>query len=86
MVLSFSRAVSQLIMRVNKPTFAYKLAQLYSKNPKREPCHIIIKTTTKKKTVNNLTIEVWWWWWWRRRKAIEMWCHGLPNLYKRATF
>ena len=87
MVLSFSRAVSQLIMRVIKPTFAYKLAQLYSKNPKREPCHIIIKTTTKKKTVNNLTIEVWWWWWWRRRrKAIEMWFHGLPNLYKRATF
>ena len=26
MVLSFARALSQLIMRVNKPTFAYKLA------------------------------------------------------------
>ena len=26
----------------------------------------------------------WWWWWWWRRKAIEMWFHGLPNLYKRA--
>ena len=31
------RAVSQLIMRINKPTFAHKLAQLYSKNPKGEP-------------------------------------------------
>ena len=28
---------------------------------------------------------MWWWWWWRR-KAIEMWFHGLPNLYKRAKF
>ena len=84
MVLSFSRAVSLLIMRVIKPTFAFKLAQLYSKNPKREPWHITIKITTKKKkTVNKLTIEMWRWW---RRKAIEMWFHGLPNLYKRTTF
>ena len=28
---------------------------------------------------------LWWWWWWRS-KAIEMWFHGLPNLYKRSTF
>ena len=59
MALSFSHVVSQLIKRVNKPTFAYKLAQVDSKNPKREPGHIIIKTTTKKKTVNNLTTEMW---------------------------
>ena len=29
---------------------------------------------------------MWWWWWWWRSKAIEMWFHGLPNLYKRTTF
>ena len=29
---------------------------------------------------------MWWWWWWWWRKTIEMWFHGLPNLYKRATF
>ena len=79
MVLLFSRAVSQLIMRGNKPTFAYKLAQLYSKNPKKN------NNEKRKKTINNLTMEMWWWWWWRR-KAIEMWFHGLPNLYKRAKF
>ena len=39
-----SRAVSQLIMRVNKPTFAYKLVKLYSKNLKGEPWLIIMKT------------------------------------------
>ena len=42
--LVVSRAVSQLIMRVNKPTFAYRLGQLYSKNLKREPWLIIMKT------------------------------------------
>ena len=42
--LVVSRAVSQLIMRVNKPTFAYRLVQLYSKNLKREPWFIIMKT------------------------------------------
>ena len=42
--LVVSRAVSQLIMRVNKPTFAYKLVQLYSKNLKVEPWLIIMKT------------------------------------------
>ena len=31
--LSVSRAISQLIMPVNKPTFAYKLVQLCSKTP-----------------------------------------------------
>ena len=43
--LRVSRAVSQLIMRVNKPTFAYKLVQLSNNR---------IKTHTKK-TINNLT-------------------------------
>ena len=33
MVLSFSRAISQLIMRVNKPTIEHKLARLHSENP-----------------------------------------------------
>ena len=42
--LVVSRAVNQLIMRVNKPTFAYKLVQLYSKNLKGEPWLVIIKT------------------------------------------
>ena len=46
--LSVSRASSQLIMRVNKPTAAYKLVQLCSKNPQGELWRIIIKT-------NNLT-------------------------------
>ena len=35
--LNFSRTVSQLIMRVRKPTVVYKLVQLCRKNPKREP-------------------------------------------------
>ena len=39
-----SRAVSQLIMRVNEPTVAFKLVQLCSKNPKGEPWRIIVKT------------------------------------------
>ena len=42
--LVVSRAVSQLIMRVNKPAFAYKLVQLCSKNLKGEPWRIVIKT------------------------------------------
>ena len=46
--LVVSRSVSQLIMRVNKPTFAYELAQLYGKNPKGETWLIIIKTKKKK--------------------------------------
>ena len=45
------RAVGSLIMRVNKPTFAYKLAQLCNKNLKREPRHIIVKKQ-KNKTLN----------------------------------
>ena len=47
--LSVSRAVSQLIMRVNKPKFAYKLVQ-HGNNR--------IKTHTKK-TINNLTRINW---------------------------
>ena len=42
-LLASSRAVIQLIMRVNKPTFAYNLVQLYRKNLKGEPWLIIIK-------------------------------------------
>ena len=42
--LVVSLAVSQLIMQVNKPTFTYKLVQLYSKNLKGEPWLIIMKT------------------------------------------
>ena len=45
--LSLSRAVSQLIMRVKKPTVAYKLAELHSKNPKGEAWPIITKTNTR---------------------------------------
>ena len=29
---------------------------------------------------------MWWWCWWWWTKTIEMWFHGLPNLYKRTTF
>ena len=35
--LSVSGAVSHVIMRVYKPTVAYKLVQLHSKNPKGAP-------------------------------------------------
>ena len=42
--LVVSLAVSQLIMQVNKPTFTYKLVQLYSKNLKGEAWLIIMKT------------------------------------------
>ena len=37
------------IMRVKKPTVAYKLVQLCSKNLKGEPWRIIIKTHTQEK-------------------------------------
>ena len=40
--LVVSRAVSQLIMRVNKPAFAYKLVQRCSKNFKGEPWSITL--------------------------------------------
>ena len=48
--LSVSRAISKLIMRLNKPTFAYKLVQLSNNS---------IKTHTQKKTINNLTRMNW---------------------------
>ena len=35
--INVSRAVSQVIMRVYKPTVAYELVQLCSKNPKGAP-------------------------------------------------
>ena len=40
-VLSFSRTVSQLIMRVHKPKVEYKLVHLYSKNP-REHLDVLV--------------------------------------------
>ena len=41
--LSVSRAVSQVIIRVHKPTVAYKLVQPCSKNPKEAPWLIYYK-------------------------------------------
>ena len=47
LTIEVSALVSLIIMQVNKPTVAYKLVQLCSKNPKRQPWHIIIRVFLK---------------------------------------
>ena len=50
--LVVSRAVSQLIMRFNKPTFAYKLVQLYSKNLKENLDLLLWKQKSSLRRIN----------------------------------